>query len=205
MIRLDNRLAAAASLVRLDKSICDVGTDHALLPCFLWQSGARRIIACDINDGPLEAAAETVNKYNCTGIRLIKSDGLKSVPPCEDIIIAGMGGELISRIIFECSFITPDTRLILQPMTKAEELRRFLLENGFEIILEKGAFASGKAYSVIYSRYTGEKRECSDDFAYFGKSEDSAYIRSVNARLKKLSKGSPELTKIIREEYENDS
>lgn len=204
MIRLDNRLAAAASLVRLDKSICDVGTDHALLPCFLWQKGARRVIASDINDGPLEAAAETVNKYNCKGIELIKSDGLKSVPPCDDIIIAGMGGELISRIISECSFITPDTRLILQPMTKAEELRRWLLENGFEIILEKGAFAAGKAYSVIYSRYTGEKRTCDDNFAYFGKSEDEAYIRSVNARLKKLSKGNPELKNIIREEYEND-
>lgn len=200
MIRLDERLSAIASLVRLDKSICDVGTDHALLPCFLWQSGARQVIASDINDGPLEAAAETVRQHDCTGIRLIKSDGLKSVPPCDDIIIAGMGGELIWRIISECSFITPETRLILQPMTKAEILRRELYSNGYEIILEKGAYCGNKAYSVIYVRLTGNKTEIDDSFAFFGKSEDESYIKSVNVRLKKLSNGNPSYKQLIRED-----
>ena len=200
MIKLDERLSAIASLVRLDKSICDVGTDHALLPCFLWQSGARQVIASDVNDGPLESAAETVRQYNCTGIRLIKSDGLREVPPCDDIIIAGMGGELIWRIISECSFITPETRLILQPMTKAELLRKELYRNGYEIILEKGAYCSNKAYSVIYARLTGNKAEIDDSFAFFGKSEDESYIKSVNARLKKLSKGDPSYSQLIREE-----
>ena len=200
MIRLDERLSAIASLVRLDKSICDVGTDHALLPCFLWQSGARRVIASDINDGPLEAAAETVRQHNCTGIRLIKSDGLRDVPPCDDIIIAGMGGELIWRIISECSFISPETRLILQPMTKAEILRRELYRNGFEIILEKGAYCGNKAYSVIYAEFTGKETEISDEFAFFGKSDDERYIKSVNVRLKKLSNGNSSYKQLIRED-----
>lgn len=200
MIRLDERLSAIASLVRPDRSICDVGTDHALLPCFLWQSGARQIIASDINDGPLESAAETVRQYNCTGIKLIKSDGLREVPPCDDIIIAGMGGELIWRIISECSFITTETRLILQPMTRAHVLRRELYRNGYEIILEKGACHGNKAYSVIYARYTGNKAEVDDSFAFFGKSDDESYIKSVNARLRKLSNGDPSYSQLIREE-----
>lgn len=198
MIKLDERLGTIASLVRLDKRICDVGTDHALLPCFLWEQGARAVIASDVNDGPLLAAAETVKTYGCTGIELIKSDGLRGVPPCDDIIVAGMGGELISRIVTECSFITSDTRFILQPMTKAEELRRNLYKNGFSIILEKGAVSNGKVYTVIYARYTGEKTEIDDNFAFFGKNEDERYIKSVNSRLSKLAKGDGKYGELIR-------
>lgn len=198
MIKLDERLGTIASLVRLDKRICDVGTDHALLPCFLWEQGARAVIASDVNDGPLLAAAETVRNYCCEGIELIKSDGLQNVPPCDDIIIAGMGGELISRIVSECSFITSDTRLILQPMTKAEELRRNLYKNGFSIILEKGAVSNGKVYTVIYAEYTGESIIIDDNFAFFGKNEDERYIKSANLRLSKLANGDGKYKELIR-------
>ncbi|MBR4306202.1 MAG: tRNA (adenine(22)-N(1))-methyltransferase TrmK, partial [Ruminiclostridium sp.] len=59
-VKLSPRLLAAAEFVRCDKSVCDVGTDHALLPCYLYQQGARSITASDINDGPLDAARETI-------------------------------------------------------------------------------------------------------------------------------------------------
>lgn len=200
MIKLDDRLAAIASLVRLDKRICDIGTDHALLPCFLYEQGARSIIASDVNENPLEAAKENIAKYGYSDIQLIQSDGLKNIPPCDDVIIAGMGGELISEIISGCTFITPDTRFILQPMTKAEILRRYLYSAGFEIMLENGAFSAGKAYTVMLVRFTGEKRDIDDSFAYFGKNTDERYIGKVNSQLKKLANSSPELRNIIREE-----
>ena len=200
MIKLDDRLAAIASLVRLDKRICDVGTDHALLPCYLYEQGARDIIASDVNENPLKAARENITRLGYTDIRLIQSDGLENIPPCDDVIIAGMGGEMIARIISGCTFITPDTRFILQPMTKAEILRRYLCSAGFEIILENGAFSGGKAYTVMLVRYTGEKREIDNSFAYFGKNTDERYIKKVNSQLKKLANSSPELLNTIREE-----
>ncbi len=200
MIKLDDRLAAIASLVRLDKRICDVGTDHALLPCYLYEQGAKHIIASDVNENPLEAARENITRLGYTDIRLIQSDGLENIPPCDDVIIAGMGGELIASIIEGCAFITPDTRFILQPMTKAEILRRYLYSAGFEIMLENGAFSGGKAYTVMLVQYTGEKSDIDDSFAYFGKNTDERYIRKVNSQLRKLANSSPELLNIIREE-----
>lgn len=201
MIKLDDRLAAIAALVRPDRRICDVGTDHALLPCYLCEQGAVSVTASDINEHPLEAARANIERCGFTNrITLIRSDGLKDIPPCDDIIIAGMGGELIAGIISGCTFITPDTRFILQPMTKEPVLRRYLYENGFEIILENGAFSAGKAYTVMLARYTGEKREIGASFAYFGKSTDPRYIRKVNSQLRKLAKGDPALLDIIKGE-----
>lgn len=206
MIKLGDRLAAIASLVRLDRRICDVGTDHALLPCFLAQNGALCITASDVNPNPLEAARANVEKYGCGDrVRLVLSDGLKSVPPCDDVIIAGMGGELIAGIISGCTFVTPDTRFILQPMTKAEHLRRYLYGAGYEILLEKGAFEGGKPYTVLLARFTGEKRGISDEFAYFGKSTDERYIEKVNTQLVKLARSDPKLKKIIRNNITEDA
>ncbi len=203
MIRLDDRLSAIAALVRTDRRICDVGTDHALLPCRLCELGAEHIIASDINEGPLAAARANVEKYGFGDrISLVLSDGLKNVPPCDDIIVAGMGGELIAEIIAGCSFVTADTRFILQPMTKAEVLRRFLYSAGFGIMLENGAYSGGKAYTVMLAGYTGEKHAIDDEFAYFGRNADPRYIAKVNSQLRKLAHGDPALLDIIREEHQ---
>lgn len=201
MIKLDDRLAAIAALVRTDKRICDVGTDHALLPCFLCEQGAGSVIASDINEHPLEAARANAEKYGFADrITLIRSDGLKNIPPCDDVIIAGMGGELIAEIIGGCNFVTPETRFILQPMTKADILRRYLYSAGFEIILENGAYSGGKAYTVMLVKFTGEKREIDASFAYFGKNTDPRYISKVNSQLRKLANNDPALLDIIRED-----
>lgn len=186
-VKLDPRLLTIAKMVRLDGKICDVGTDHALLPCYLYQQGASDIIASDVNDGPLESAAATIKQYGAEkAVRVVKSDGLRAVPPCDDVIIAGMGGELIARIVTECTFINENTRFILQPMTKAQILRRGLYENGFEIIEERTAQSAGKIYTVMLVKYTGIKSGISDEFAFFGKNNDEIYRNAVKIKLRKL-------------------
>ncbi len=201
MIRLDDRLSAIVALVRTDRRICDVGTDHALLPCRLCELGAASVVASDINEGPLRSARANVEKYGFGDrISLVRSDGLKNVPPCDDIIIAGMGGELIAEIIAGCGFVTADTRFILQPMTKADVLRRSLYSRGFEIMLENGAFSGGKAYTVMLVRYTGEKRTIDSGFAYFGLNTDPRYTARVNSQLRKLANSDPSLLDIIKGE-----
>lgn len=200
---MDARLSAIADLVRLDRRICDVGTDHALLPCLLYRRGARDVIACDVNDGPLEAARAAVLREGAQDvIRVMKSDGLRGVPPCGDVVVAGMGGELIARIVTECRFLTDDTRFILQPMTRAETLRRELYRGGFEILLENGASAGGRVYTVLLVRHTGRSAEIGDDFAFFGKSSDPRYIAAVNRRLRRLAEGDPYYKTLIRSENE---
>ena len=197
-VKLDPRLFTIAQMVRLDGKICDVGTDHALLPCFLFQRGARDLIASDVNDGPLRAAVATVKQHGAeNNIKVIKSDGLRDVPECDDVIIAGMGGELIARIVTECSFTNENTRFILQPMTKAEILRRELYTNGFEITEERTALSAGKTYTVMLVKFTGAKQEISDKFAFFGKNTDSSYIEYIKEKLRKKAIGNENYNKLL--------
>lgn len=197
-VKLDPRLFTIAQMVRLDGKICDVGTDHALLPCFLFEQGARDLIASDVNDGPLRAAEATVKQYGAeNNIRIIKSDGLRDVPECDDVIVAGMGGELIARIVTECSFTNENTRFILQPMTKAEILRRELYRNGFEITEERTALSAGKTYTVMLVKFTGVKQEISDKFAFFGKNTDDAYTEYVKEKLRKKARGNNSYNELL--------
>ena len=69
-------------------------------------------------------------------------------------MIAGMGGELIAQILSEAPWTKdPEKRLILQPMTTAPELRKWLGEQGYAIEQEKCAVADGKPYSVMQVTY----------------------------------------------------
>ncbi len=155
---LDNRLKLCAEMVSGTGCVCDIGTDHALLAAELITSGkCTKVIASDIKEGPLESAKRTVEKYGIEDkVELVLSDGLANVPleGVGDIVIAGMGGETIADIIEDCRELPySDIRLILQPMTKAEELRRRLFSAGYTIESERAAEDSGRLYTVICARW----------------------------------------------------
>lgn len=190
-VHLDERLEACAKLVRLDKRIADIGTDHALLPCKLYQQGARGLIAADVREGPLASARATIELYGIPRgeITTILSDGLEKIPPVDDIVIAGMGGELIGDIIQRCPFLHKGLRFVLQPMTRDFMLRRKLYSMGVEILEEVTAQAKGKTYTVILAEFTGVKQEVGDIFAFMGKNTDQAYMRKQLATLRKMGKG----------------
>lgn len=201
-IRLDARLAAAAGLVRPGAAVVDVGTDHALLPCFLFLQGHEQITACDIAEGPLLSARETLRTYgipeageNARGVRLLLSDGLEGIAPPSgscDIIIAGMGGETIAEIITRCRWLVEhDVRLILQPMTRHAELRRALCSRGFAIMNEVCAVSGGRHYTVLHSAFSGEFTEIGDEYAYIGAQTDPGYIRAQIAKLRRMANADP--------------
>ncbi len=189
MISLDNRLKTAAAMVRQGVTVCDVGTDHALLACWLAQNGAKEVIASDINDGPLEAARRTVEQESCANVRVLKSDGLKQIDFADDVIICGMGGELIADIIAGCRFLSEDTRFILQPMTKSEILRSRLYADGFEILEERTAYDGKRAYVIMLAAYTDNRRDVSELFAYTGKVADPKFLRLTAEKLIKNARG----------------
>lgn len=182
---LSPRLAAAAGMVRKGGEICDVGTDHALLPCRLYLDGERKLTAADINEGPLLSAKQTVMHYigKEDAVRLVLSDGLDKIDYADDVIIAGMGGELIARIVLGCRFLSRDTHFILQPMTKAEILRKELYKNGFYIEKELTARENDRNYVIMSVYFSGEKRDIADAFAYAGKVTDKEYLTAVCERL----------------------
>ena len=189
MISLDSRLKAAADLCRRGVTVCDVGTDHALLACYLAQTGAKSVIASDVREGPLEAARRTIMQQGVDNVAAVLSDGLDKIDYADDVVIAGMGGELISRIIAGCRFLSEDTRFILQPMTKADTLRRELCRSGFEIIKERTAKEGVRRYTVMLVKYTGVKTEPDELFCMCGKITDPDMLRSISAKLRKNAAG----------------
>lgn len=194
----DSRLIVCAEMVEGD-FICDIGTDHGYLPAYLLTCGkCRCAYAADINQMPLNAAKATFEKAGVLDkAHLYLSDGLEKIPldGVTDIVIAGMGGELIYRIISSDDRIKNwHGNLIFQPMTRAEVLRENLYRNGFEITAEKGVVSGRFSYCVLKSRYTGNCREYEPYRYYLGKldgrrEEDRKYILTQIKRLEKAGAG----------------
>ena len=128
---LDSRLSLAASFVREGSVVADIGTDHAYIPIYLLLTNkSKSTIAADINEGPLERARINADRYGIRdGITFCLADGLSTLPLEEmgvtDIVICGMGGELIASIIDASEYAKKSgVRFILQPMSHAEKLRK---------------------------------------------------------------------------------
>ncbi len=156
-MKLDNRLMAIANLVRKDKILADIGTDHAYLPVYLVEKGIiNKAIASDLRVGPLDNAKTTVASYGYENqIELRLSDGLDNFNEneVEEIAVAGMGGLLISQFIERTKWLkNSDIHLILQPMTHIEELRKAMFDNGFIMDKEVVAKDGDKLY-IVFSAY----------------------------------------------------
>lgn len=199
-ITLDERLFTCAEFVRENSVLADVGTDHAYLPAFLLKQGKIRFaLCCDINEKPLESAKATVEEYGVAdGVKLYLCDGLSGVEKDEfsDLVIAGMGGEMIIKILTDCPYIKDEKyNLILQPMTKAYELRRFLCENGFLIKDEKAAESNNKIYTVINAVFCGKAQNQDEKYYYFGEflrkndEKSQKYKQKIKNSLIKKAKG----------------
>lgn len=152
-LELPPRLALIAGWVRPGAKLADVGTDHAYLPVWLTIHGRVSFaIASDLRKGPLERARETGRTYGAQRIDYRLGNGLAFIRPDEadTIVIAGMGGENIAAILSAASW-TADGRhtLLLQPQTRAEELRRFLMEHGYAITREALVCDRGILYPVM--------------------------------------------------------
>lgn len=156
---LSKRLSVIESLVQTGSRVCDVGTDHGYLPAFLYKSGkCKSVCATDIRKKPLENARKNLNEAGAQGVKLYLCDGLEKITRdmADTVIIAGMGGEVISGIIDRATFLKDETvTLILQPTTSADRLRDYLANNGFVVLCEKAVCDNGKVYAVMQANYCG--------------------------------------------------
>ena len=172
-IKLNERLLTAVQFVREGSRLADVGTDHGYLPISLILEGRIAFaIAADINRGPLDKADENIHKYALDGkVKTVLCDGLRRIDKDEvdDVAIFGMGGELIVKILDEAPWLKDAAkRLILQPMTHPEKLRKYLADNGYRIIGEALSFDRGKIYQTICAEYDGIIRKFDDITLLYG-------------------------------------
>lgn len=154
MLQLSKRLQAVAELVGECSTIADVGTDHGYIPVYLVAVGkARRAIAMDINEGPLSRAKEHILQYGLEQkIETRLSDGCLALKPKEAdvIVIAGMGGALMQRILTQGGkFAGTARKLVLQPQSEITAFREFLLRQGYRIVAEDMVLEDGKYYPMM--------------------------------------------------------
>ena len=149
--------------------IADIGCDHAYVPIRLIKDGrAERVIASDLNAGPLNIAKQNIEKYELSEkIETRLGGGLSILFPGEAdaIIIAGMGGDIIEKILKTDEETAKKSRLILQPMNSQYELRKFLILNGYKIIAEDMALEGFKVYNIIEAE-AGYQEKFKNEFDY---------------------------------------
>ncbi|MBQ3131865.1 MAG: SAM-dependent methyltransferase [Clostridia bacterium] len=132
----------------------DIGCDHGRLSVALLQQGrAKQVTASDISEPSLEKARLLAQKCSLSDkMHTVVSDGIShlSIGCADAIIIAGMGGELIARILSAAPDVAHSTdAIVMQPMRGVEELRRFLRENSFRIVDERLVLDAGRIYQII--------------------------------------------------------
>ena len=125
-IRLGERLSAVLSLVGEAETLCDVGTDHGKLPVAALLSGrVKKAIAIDISEPSLRKA-ELLAEREGVPLRCVVGDGLTPLTEgeCDLVVIAGMGGAEIVRILenARCTY----SRYLLVPHRDAPLVRNYL-------------------------------------------------------------------------------
>lgn len=217
IITLTNRLLAAAEMVGGGK-VADIGTDHAHLAIYLIQKGNSEVLASDINEGPCQRARTNIYAWGLH--KKIKVacraglDGIEDFAP-DNIVIAGMGGELIASILEASDYPQKSgCRLVLVPHSMQRELRKYLAVAGFQVDEERVVFDGGKYYQLLAAHYTGEKYMMSDAEYRLGRlniaraavehnETDMAWLQSVKVSADRRIEGR-EATMNDCEEQKND-
>ncbi|MEG2789923.1 MAG: class I SAM-dependent methyltransferase [Romboutsia sp.] len=192
-MKLTERLLKIASLIDEGKKIADIGTDHGYIPVYLLKNNKIKFaILADVNKGPLENARKEVRhnkleKY--VDLRLGSGLEVLNENEVDEIIIAGMGGILISELLEAKKSVAQTVeKLILQPMQAQNELRKYLYNNGYEILNEILVKEDFRIYEVIVATYTGKNTNVNDEIYYevgnkLIENKDELLIEFINKKI----------------------
>lgn len=170
-MKLTPRLEKIASLIKSGGLICDIGSDHGYIPVYLLEKNlVKKAIISDVNKGPLKNAKDKVDSRKLqdrailrlgSGLEVIDMDEADKI---DEVIIAGMGGILISEILNKDMKKTKKiSKFILQPMQASDELRKFLLSKGFDIVKEHLVKEDFRIYEILEVVYNPIKHEFSNE------------------------------------------
>lgn len=173
-ILLSKRMQMVADLVTRGGVLADIGCDHGFVSIYLIEKGiCPKVIAMDVNEGPLLRAREHIEERGLTeyiDIRL--SDGMEKLKmqEADSILIAGMGGRLVIKILSDYMDKAKALKeVILQPQSELHLVRRFLSEQGFHIVKEDMTEENGKYYPAIKAVWKeGETESLQEKEEWFG-------------------------------------
>lgn len=169
-MKISNRLKLIASFVDDNSYVIDVGCDHALLDIFLVKNKDNiRVIASDVNEGPLEGARKNIELYNLEDkIEVKLGDGIEEINNDVDtIVISGLGGETIISILKkDVSKLNNIKTMILSPHSDIYEVRKEISKLGFKIDKEEFIYDQKKPYIII--KFIRGKEKYTEDELFFG-------------------------------------
>lgn len=149
--QLPKRLETIIERMPASGCLADIGCDHAYVAIEAVRRGrAARALACDVRKGPLQQAAEHILCAGLAGkIETRLSDGLEKVAPGEadTVVVAGMGGPLMERILQ--GRLGDFAHFVLSPQSEIPHFRRFLLTEGMQIDEETMLIDEGKYYVIL--------------------------------------------------------
>lgn len=164
--------------------IIDVGSDHGYLPLHLLKNKkVSEANIVEVNKGPLENAQKNTERFALDEyVTFTLSDGLMNytneIKPNTGIVVAGMGGNLISQIIEASLSKFKQGKLFLQPNNNEGKLRKYLVDNGFEIEFNDLVQDDGIYYEILVANYVGNARTLSDTEIMFGLvNENNKYLQ----------------------------
>ncbi len=168
---LSKRLLAVASAVTPGNRVADIGTDHGYVPIYLVKQGKiPSAIAMDVNRGPLERAVRHIREQGLESrISTRLSDGMTELKSHEadTVILAGMGGDLICRILWKRKDLLDEhPELVLQPQSEWFKVRHTLHDLGYRIKQEWFLRDEGKYYVIMKAIPGQEKYDREADYVY---------------------------------------
>lgn len=208
------RIETIASLISSDNGdLLDIGSDHGYLPLLLLKGGfSSKLYASENKLGPFN---NLTNSLKGTDITCLFGDGLEVYQEnIKQVVIAGMGGRLISKILDEGKIhLASIERLILEPQTDEDEMRRCLNDLKWKQIY--GVYIKEKGHIYPIEIYVKGEETLSEDEIEFGKyqlnNKDLLLKEKLNKKIEILSKLSGEIKKqeelkllsIMEKYYEN--
>ena len=187
------RIDTLCALLERTDTFADVGCDHGYCSEYMLKNGlCEQAILSDVSKGSLQKAETLLADYLQSGKAVsVLGDGFAGVPATVgEVLIAGMGGCEIVKILSDKRHGFLPKRFVFQPMLNADKLRRWIVENGGVITRDFTFFAEGKYYDVVCGRKALEgETECYTDLEYeFGRDNLKERGKDFLSRIEKLLK-----------------
>lgn len=189
------RLHKIADMVQTSVAVADIGTDHAFLPVLLiQQEKAKKVYACDVAEGPLNSAKETIAQNHMEDVIIpILSNGFENVPEGAEVaIIAGMGF-YTARDILEVakSRLSNFKQIIVEVNRDVDAFRRYLSENNFTI--ENEIFIQDRGHDYVAISWNTKKGEAlSEKEILLGpillKKREDEWLEYIKRQIEKIEK-----------------
>ncbi len=154
VLTLRPRLKAVLELIGTHDTAADIGCDHGKLALALLQSGyARRVIASDVSPSSVDKAQRLAEAHALEARMQVRlGDGLNVLKKGEAgaVVLAGMGGTLMARLLEKCETPMQGAKLgVFQPMRAYADIRRYLFEHGYPILGERVVLDDGRLYQIF--------------------------------------------------------